>query len=227
MRKNKKVLKVVTAVTSLALVSAISFGATLAYLTATTENKVNTFTSGGISISLTEPKYDLETDKTYKPGDTKAKDPTITVDVDADAYLAATLTFWVKADGATNYTQVSYNEFITNYADLNNFSDKWVEATTNNPNATNAPMVYYYSSAESLAALTKVKNGVDTPAVFDGITFSKTSAAMSPASGKTAPEVKIVVGAYGVRASDCADSAAAITNLSSLISANPTSNPNT
>ena len=56
--KNKK--KLITTIASLALVGAISIGATLAYLSAQTDVMTNTFTSVGsnLSIQLREPAWD-------------------------------------------------------------------------------------------------------------------------------------------------------------------------
>ena len=94
MKKNKKVLKVVTAVTSLAVVSAISFGATLAYLSAQTARKVNVFTSGGVTIETNEENFPSGTVK-FKPGSTIDKDPTIKVPASSeDTYLAFTVEYY-------------------------------------------------------------------------------------------------------------------------------------
>lgn len=103
MKTRSKVLSLVLAGTL--IVSAGMFG-TLAYLTDKTEEVVNTFTTSGIEIDLTE------TPKDYKmvPGFTIAKDPTVTVEADSEAcYL------FVKLEKSENF-----DDFLT-YA----VSDGW------------------------------------------------------------------------------------------------------
>lgn len=73
--------KKITLLLSLALAVAIGIGGTLAWLTAKTESKVNTFTVGNINIALEE------TTTNYKmvPGQTIAKDPKVTVKAGSEA----------------------------------------------------------------------------------------------------------------------------------------------
>ena len=72
-------------ITAIALIVAILavgiIGGTLAYFTDTTKAKVNTFTVGNVDITLTEPKWDEDGDaaRNLMPGNSYAKDPTITV----------------------------------------------------------------------------------------------------------------------------------------------------
>lgn len=85
-----KLKKILTLACCAALLVCISVGATLAYLTSTTETVKNTFTVGGVAITLDEAKVDVYgvvdeeatnrvTANTYKlvPGHTYTKDPTI------------------------------------------------------------------------------------------------------------------------------------------------------
>lgn len=74
--------KILAAVLACALCVGIGVGGTLAWLTATAPAVTNTFTVGDIDISLTET-----TGTSYKfvPGDTIAKDPTVTVEADSEA----------------------------------------------------------------------------------------------------------------------------------------------
>lgn len=74
MKLNRKWILVMSLVLSLALAT----GSTLAYLTATTETKTNTFTLGNVEIELTEPLYDAEPEHVLYPGAFAVKDPTIT-----------------------------------------------------------------------------------------------------------------------------------------------------
>ena len=78
-----------TMVLALVLVGAIGVGATLAYLSDTTETLTNTFTVGKVKVtqdesneSTPDPTDRTETGNTYEniqPGDTLVKDPTATV----------------------------------------------------------------------------------------------------------------------------------------------------
>lgn len=74
MKLNRKWILVMSLVLSLALAT----GSTLAFLTAKTDPVTNTFTLGNVSISLTEPLYDAETEHVLYPGASATKDPTIT-----------------------------------------------------------------------------------------------------------------------------------------------------
>ena len=71
--------KLTLVVTCVVLVAAMVIGGTLAYFTDTTEEKKNTFTVGGVDISLTEDSWKEEEDHTLMPGKSFAKDPKITV----------------------------------------------------------------------------------------------------------------------------------------------------
>ena len=96
--------KKLTAVALIVCMIAIMLvGATMAYFTDETEVKENTFTAGKVGIDLTEEAWDAQLEKLgvevegkdekalkLFPGQTYAKDPTITVDSDSeDAYVAA------------------------------------------------------------------------------------------------------------------------------------------
>ncbi len=77
---------------ALSLVAVIMIGATLAYLTDTTDNVVNTFTIGKVDITLTEPSWDPEDAENLEPGAEIAKDPVVTNTGKNDAYVAVTVT---------------------------------------------------------------------------------------------------------------------------------------
>ena len=50
--------KLVAALASVSLVATLGVGATLAYYTSVSEERVNTFTIGNVNIELTEPEWD-------------------------------------------------------------------------------------------------------------------------------------------------------------------------
>ena len=96
MKTRSKVLSLVLAGTL--VVSAGMFG-TLAYLTDKTNEVVNTFTTSGIEIGLTETLRDYK----MVPGFTIDKDPTVTVEADSeDCYL------FVKLEKSANF-----DDFLT------------------------------------------------------------------------------------------------------------------
>lgn len=118
--------KKLTMVAALVLVFALGVTGTLAYLTASTESLVNTFTVGKVAIALNETKTDFK----MVPGNTIDKDPKVTVKKDSEAcYLFVKvekssnldnfITFgmadgWTALDGATG---VYYREVSATTAD--------------------------------------------------------------------------------------------------------------
>lgn len=103
--KNSKLRKVLLLACSAVLLVCLSVGATLAYLTSTTDNVVNTFTVGKVAIDLNETQVDLngvpvpsaapvkKNDYKLMPGHTYTKDPTVTVKANSEAcYIRAFVT---------------------------------------------------------------------------------------------------------------------------------------
>lgn len=93
----KKILAIVLCVAMLAIAIV---GGTMAYFTDEHE-QTNTFTMGKVDIELSEPNYvPTENGKLrVYPGQTYAKDPTITVASDSeDCYLVATVTITKRAN---------------------------------------------------------------------------------------------------------------------------------
>lgn len=102
----KKKITAVALVVALLAVGII--GGTLAYFT-DDETAVNTFTSGNVAITLTEPNWDEDNAKLI-PGREIAKNPTITVDTGSeDCWLVATVTVSSKSQLEAIYA----NETIT------------------------------------------------------------------------------------------------------------------
>lgn len=132
-RKKKGVsTKVFLSLLALVLVVGCAVGGTIAWLTATTEPVVNTFTYGKIKIELTET-----TGNAYKiiPGVNISKDPKVTVKADSEAcwlfvkvaeegtFVANKVTYsiadgWMPLD-ATNHPGVYYREVDAVTADTN------------------------------------------------------------------------------------------------------------
>lgn len=115
---------------ALALVVGGVVGGTVAWLTATSDSVVNTFTVGDINIELTETKPENRQAKMV-PGNTIGKDPTVTVKKDSEACwlfvkveesrnLGDFITY-VMADGWTALTGVDgvyYREVPATTADV-------------------------------------------------------------------------------------------------------------
>ena len=97
--KNSKLRRVLMLAACAVLLVCLSVGATLAYLTSTTEVVQNTFTVGKVEIILDETDVDLygekdgedrvlENDYKLLPGHTYIKDPTVTVKAGSeDSYI--------------------------------------------------------------------------------------------------------------------------------------------
>lgn len=132
-RKKKGVsTKVFLSLLALVLVVGCAVGGTIAWLTATTEPVVNTFTYGKIKIELTET-----TGNAYKiiPGVNISKDPKVTVKADSEAcwlfvkvaeegtFVADKVTYSIaegwKVLDATNHPGVYYREVDAVTADTN------------------------------------------------------------------------------------------------------------
>lgn len=125
-RKKKGVsTKVFLSLLALVLVVGCAVGGTIAWLTATTDPVVNTFTYGKIKIELTETKPENK-QATIIPGVNISKDPKVTVIGDSEAcwlfvkvveggtFVADKVTYSIadgwKALDATNYPGVYYRE---------------------------------------------------------------------------------------------------------------------
>ena len=138
-KKNKTMRKAMLMVIASVLVAAVSIGATLAYLTAVTEEKDNIFyASGGIDPKWVEPNFDSEVALVYKPGDDVDKDPIVHNNTDdLGIYVGAKVDFYIAFDGNT-YTRVPYELFeeyvtidwnTTGYDTTNCPGAKWTEVT--------------------------------------------------------------------------------------------------
>lgn len=135
MKKTSKALlkkKSFALLTALALVMGCAIGGTLAWLTDSTEEVKNTFTTSNIEIDLDETTGDTYT---MKPGWTIEKDPKVTVEAGSEAcYLFVKLekslnfdnfmTFemaegWTELTGVEGVTDVYYRTVATNAAAQN------------------------------------------------------------------------------------------------------------
>lgn len=110
--------KSVALVTAMALAFGCGIGGTLAWLTATTGEVVNTFTVGNVDLTLDESKFENgklnSTDRvvanTYHilPGTTQPKDPVVTVEANSeDCYI------FVQVQEVNNKVGNTTNKYIT------------------------------------------------------------------------------------------------------------------
>lgn len=118
-RRRRSTLKPLLVAMAVVLLIGCIAGGTLAWLTDTTNNVVNTFTTSDINIELAETKKDFK----MIPGYTIEKDPKVTVKAGSEACLV-----FVKIDKANNL------DYYIDYA----VADGWTEL-----GATNYPGVYY------------------------------------------------------------------------------------
>lgn len=201
MKKRKSIL-----VTMLCcvLVSAVSIGATLAYLTAQTGPLNNVFTIGGFSIpdpddpkdpdndiQLTEPEWDKLPDEDgdkipdpaedMEPGKSVPKDPTVTNNSDTlDAYV------FLEVEVPLNNAQEK--EELFSY-DVN---EGWVQCGTGT--GTDTTKVYIYAWAANNTMTTLTKGGNSTAALFNDVTLKNLKKLPEPGESQT-----IRVTAYAIQ----------------------------
>lgn len=198
-KKSKRVFKVVMAAMSLALVAAISYGATLAFMSSKTNDKTNTFTSSAnVGINLTEDKSWKEDpvtkigSKPYSPDEEVSKNPKVELTGKSDsAYVAVKLLFLVEDAGGTlnsdgapgsGYKAITYNDFL-NVASLeyddnldkdgsskkDGINPNW-QILNNSKNNAGGLILYYSENGTDLKELTK---DAPTPTVFDYVKFKE------------------------------------------------------
>ncbi len=118
-KKSTKFRKFILMGVACVLVAAMSVSATMAYLTAQTKNKVNSFSpTGGLKGQLIEPSW--EQVDNFLPGKSYPKDPSVDNDTtDSKIYAAMKLEFqiWASDENSNEgYVTVPYNvfkEFVT------------------------------------------------------------------------------------------------------------------
>lgn len=115
--RNKDTRKTLLLLVSCALVVAISVGITMAYLTAKTNEKVNTFSaSKGITGETLEPHYDSASNPYTIPGKKVNKDPLIqNTTADANIVVGAKVSFYINIGNV--YQQVT-QEVFSHYVDI-------------------------------------------------------------------------------------------------------------
>ena len=170
-----KMKKVLALVLALCLAMAIGVGATLAYLTAKTDTKVNTFTVGNVAIKLEELKWEesgkVEAESVYAL-EPLAKDPTVTNIGENPCFVR------IKVEGLDCLKEKGAGDIIyrTDYQD-GKLGDNWVKHTDG---------YYYYTKV-----LAKTEA---TDALFDQIVIP------ADVTNEMAGSFNIEVTAYAVQA---------------------------
>ena len=110
--------KTLTMVLAFALIFALGIGATLAWLTATSGEVKNTFTTSDISITLTETTGGQKKEFKMVPGHTIEKDPKVTVAAGSeDCYL------FVKVEKSLNFDSFMTYEMADGWTQLTGVQD--------------------------------------------------------------------------------------------------------
>lgn len=185
MTTTKKLVITVVAL-SLALVCAI--GGTLAFLVATSDKVTNTFTYGGISITLTETKGTLNGEVrefgNVVPGATIEKDPTVSVDANSEnCYVYAKVVNNVVLDGETIVI-------------CNIDTENWTLIGSKTDSNGSVVSLYKYK-----AVVEKSSNDTVLPEVFETVAFS-TNFELEDVTTLDAITNDIVITAYAHQAAE-------------------------
>ena len=203
--KNKK--KIITAIASLALVGAISIGATLAYLSAQTQTMTNTFTAPGtnLSIELREPAWDG-----YNFGEKNGN-----ADPDGSSAKAGLTEEQIAALGITEAANFAPGSVAAKNPMVKNTStqDVWIAVVVDKTNLPSYVDIAWNNTNWTIADTTgdKVIAYYNTTRTADQATeavFTQVSIA-NTVSAVTASSFDIDVQAYAIQAANVDDLAAA------------------
>ena len=199
-KKSKRIFKVVMAAMSLALVAAISYGATLALMSSKTNNKNNVFTSSAdLGIKITEDEKWGEPGAAvgtvnYTPGETIPKSPKIEIDGEKSdsAYIACRIMFLVEDDNGkldeegnagTGYKQITYRDFLKvakfttsgTDQDSDGINDDW-RVLENSKSNDQGLIVYYGQTHDNHYDLKLIDKENSSSTIFDNVVFGNQEA---------------------------------------------------
>ena len=144
--------KTLTIALSMVLVAAIAVTGTLAFLTDKSEVLTNTFTFGNTEVTIAEPKWDaalaengIDGDMKVVPGQTVAKDPTVTVKGSEEVYVYAYV-----------------NNTLAVHVEIGEINKNWVAVD-------DLPGLYRYNTTVTPAA-----GGTELEPLFEEVTISET-----------------------------------------------------
>lgn len=140
-------------------------GSAMAFLT-DVQTVRNTFTVGGVKITLTEPNWDAENANSIVPGKEFAKDPTIKNIGTNDAYVFMKVVVPYESVRLEGASTAAFKQLF-NYT----LNTGWVEVGTavTDESAKTITHVYGYATSSSANMTTLAKNG--TAKLFDSVTF--------------------------------------------------------
>lgn len=201
MKKGKK--KIVMTMAACALIGAMAFGGTMAYLT-DNEGATNTFTVGKAQIDLTEPNYPGNDDDKVKdliPNEEVDKDPQVVNTGANDVIVFMTVEVpranvtMVADDGTKGTTEIQDLFWLKDAADAKNvhtnkFSDKWMRLSTKET-TTDDVSTYVFAYKTAVA-----KDGVTEP-LFDKVQLKNVIETEIDAS-----TLDVVVKSYAIQASE-------------------------
>jgi predicted ribosomally synthesized peptide with SipW-like signal peptide len=150
--------KALAAIIAVCLIVCLTAGASLAYLT-DTKSVTNTFTVGNVNITLAEPSYEKDTAHKLVPGDTTAKDPTVTVVKGSETcYVRVKVTVTM----AENFADVAAVK------DLFNIQCGWEFKSSSQPDDKSTyTLIYNFKGTESQSEKVDASDAdVKLPAVF-------------------------------------------------------------
>lgn len=155
--------------TAIILALVLLIGGMLAYFT-DSENTTNEFTLGEVDISLSEPSWTGSQGSPVEilPGQTVAKDPTVTNDGASDVYAFAQVVFPYASVTTEGSSQASAQELYS-YS----INDEWVEVGSAVIDATNhtSTHLYAYVGDPAESPMKALSSGDSTATVFDNVTL--------------------------------------------------------
>ena len=177
-KKNQKALKVFLVGVSVVLVTAISVGLTLAYLTTQTDPIKNDFTAkGDIAGRIAEPNWTAANALKIAPGKTLDKNPIVDNETgDTYIWVGVRVEFVLDVDGTPK--TVPYSTF-SKYVELTGLTGTdWVEYTAADDGLVNATYKYYFYTKvldkdKDDTGDAKVENADSTTELFTKVTPKK------------------------------------------------------
>ena len=185
-KKNSRAKKILLMGISCVLVAAISVSATLAYLTAKTNDKDNKFTaSGGITGEVIEPNYEYAKTLNWKPGEEIQKNPMVDNDTaNYDVWVGASIEYQLSVDG-TDYVTVPYSVFSQYVTVTGKVGNDWVVM-----NATDHTKDYYFYNKRLTKQTTETEQSY-SPTTSFGTTGSVTSDNTTELFTKVTPKANL------------------------------------
>lgn len=151
MNKKSLVMMLVT----ICLIGVVGVGATMAYLSDTTDQLTNTFTLGKVDIELDEPGW--EEPDVVVPGQEIAKDPTVTVAANSvDSYV------FMSVEGIDAMEDAGFV--------INGFSTAWKNVDANSEDKDG--IYVYVADTDEAAVVAKSGDATVLPSLFTSVTYA-------------------------------------------------------